>query len=268
MKFAPLFSAIGALLAAACGEVSGSSSDSYGSLIQQAEQARVAGDLDTAVPLYARALQVNPAGLEAKLGLGQSYLAAGAPDEAAAQFRDVLARRDNAGARRGLASALIAMGQRTLAQEQLDEVLRTDPRDYRALNAYGVLLDTEGRHAEAQDRYRQAIAAAPPDYVAPRSNLGFSLAISGQGREAVTQLTAIAGSSGADARTRLNLAFAYAMAGDLVNALQACRRDLDEASAQRQLAYFMQLRALPIEARSAELRRNPMYFSQMPRRGA
>ena len=40
------------------------------------------------------------------------------------------------------------------------------------------------------------------------------------------------------------------------------RRDLDETSAQRQLAYFLQLRTLPVEARSAELRRNPSFFPQ------
>ena len=49
--------------------------------------ARQAGDLDTAIPLCGRALQANPQGTEAKLGLGQSYLTIGASNEAAAQFR-------------------------------------------------------------------------------------------------------------------------------------------------------------------------------------
>ena len=70
------------------------------------------------------------------------------------------------------------------------------------------------------------------------------------------------GSRGADGRVRQNLAFAYAMAGDLEASLQVSRRDLDEVSAQRQLQYFMQLRALPVELRSAELRRNPNFFPQ------
>jgi hypothetical protein len=61
---------------------------------------------------------------------------------------------------------------------------------------------------------------------------------------------------------RQNLAFAYAMNGDLENCLQVSRRDLAEQRAQRQLQYFMQLRALPVEARSAELRRNPNFFPQ------
>ena len=55
------------------------------------------------------------------------------------------------------------------------------------------------------------------------------------------------------------------MAGDLTNALQVSRRDLDEPSAQRQLSYFMQLRSLPLEARSAAVRSNPNFFPQAGR---
>jgi Flp pilus assembly protein TadD len=139
--------------------------------------------------------------------------------------------------------------------------LQADPRDYRTLNAYGVVLDMMGRHTEAQARYRQGIEIAP-DFMALRSNYGLSLAISGQAQEAIAQLVPLMGSRGADGRVRQNLAFAYAMNGDLESCLQISRRDLDEASAQRQLHYFMQLRALPVELRSAELRRNPNFFPQ------
>ena len=80
---------------------------------------------------YGRALQANPQGMEAKLGLGQSYLMLGAGDEAAAQFRDVLARRSgDTVARRGLASALLTMGQAALAEEQCLAALLADARDY------------------------------------------------------------------------------------------------------------------------------------------
>lgn len=269
MKLAPIFSAgralIGALLVAACGaDLAGSSAkgDNYDSSVQQADQARKAGDFDTAIPLYGRALQANPDGVEAKLGLGQSFLSIGAPDEAAALFRDVLTRREsNPVARRGLASALISMGQPDLAERQLEAALQTDPRDYRSLNALGVVLDMQGRHADAQAKYRQGIEVAP-DYLPLRNNFALSLAISGHPQEAIDQLAPIANSRAADGRVRQNLAFSYAMAGDLENALQVSRKDLNEQSAQRQLSYFMQLKALPPEARSAELRRNPSFFPQ------
>jgi len=271
MKLTPIISACLALVLAACGlDADGSSSrgDSYATSVQQADQARKAGAVGESVPLYGRALQVNPEGMEAKLGLGQSYLALGASDEAAAQFRDVLAKRSgDTVARRGLASALLSMGQPALAVGQLAAALQADAGDYRAMNAMGVALDMQGQHEEAQARYREGIALAP-DFLAPRSNLGLSLAITGRGQEAVAQLVPLAGGRGADARTRQNLAFAYAMSGDPTNALVVSRRDLTEASAQRQLSYYLMLKNLPISARSAEIRRNPSFFPQGSLRAA
>ncbi len=264
MKLAPILSVGLALVVAACGSDvgGGANGDSYDWSVKQADEARQAGDLSAAVPLYNRALQVNPGGVEAKLGLGQAYLSAGAPDEAAALFRDVLEKKaGNQAARRGLALALISMGQPTLAERQLDAALLADGRDWRTLNAYGVVLDMLGRHAEAQAKYRQGIELAP-EGVALRSNFGLSLAISGNSQEAIAQLAPLAQSRAADGRVRQNLAFAYAMGGDFEDCLLVSRKDLDEHSAQRQLAYFMQLRSLPVEARSAELRRNPNFFPQ------
>lgn len=268
MKLAPIITAALSLLVAACGlDATGSTAkeDSYESVVRQADAARKSGDLDTAIPLYGRALQANPQGMEAKLGLGQSYLSLGAGDEAAAQFRDVLARRSgDTVARRGLASALLTMGQPDLAEEQLRVALQADNRDYRALNALGVVLDMKGLHGEAQARYREGLALAP-DFQALHNNLGLSLAITSQPQEALAQLVPIANGSGADGRVRQNLAFAYAMAGDMANALQTSRRDLSEAYAQRQLSYFIELKNLPVEGRSAEIRRNPAFFPQSGR---
>jgi Flp pilus assembly protein TadD len=268
MKLAPILSAGLALFAAACGldlEGAAGKGDSYETALRQANEAREAGNLDTALPLYGRALQAKPDGLEAKLGLGQSYLALGAPEEAAAQFRDVLTRRSgDPVALRGLAAALISMGQPTMAERQLEAVLQADAADYRALNAMGVALDMQGRHTEAQARYRKGIELAP-DYPSLRSNLGLSLAISGQFQESLALLVPIANSPIADGRIRQNLAFAYAMAGDLEQSLQTSRRDIDEQSAQRQLSYFIRLRELPPDVRSGEIRRNPYFFPQTSR---
>jgi Flp pilus assembly protein TadD len=263
MKLAPIFSTGLMLIAAACSGLDPHpKGDSYETTVKEADDARQAGNLDMAIPLYGRALQTNPQGVEAKIGLGQSYLSIGASSEAAAQFRDVLAKREsNITARRGLASALIGMGQPTLAEEQIALVIQSDSSDYRALNVLGVALDMQGRHVDAQASYRRAIQLAP-DYLPTRSNFGLSLAITGPPQEAIAQLAPIATSRGSDARIRQNLAFAYTMAGDFENALQISRRDLDEKSAQRQLYYFMQLRVMPVEQRSLEIRRNPNFMPQ------
>lgn len=265
MKLAPFITAGLALSLAACGldaSIKAPHGDSYTAALQEADAARKAGELDVAVPLYGRALQANPEGMDAKLGLGESYLALGAGDEAAAQFRDVLARRaGDPAAQRGLAAALITQGQPELAEKQAEKALASDAHDYRALNVLGISLDMQGRHAEAQARYREGLALAPND-AALRSNMGLSLAIVGQPQEAIAQLLPLASGPKADGRIRQNLAFAYAMAGDFENSLQVSRRDLDEVHAQRQLSYFMRLRALSPQARSVEMRRNPYFFPQ------
>ncbi|HTR85370.1 MAG TPA: tetratricopeptide repeat protein [Reyranella sp.] len=232
------------------------------SALEQADAARKAGDLNSAIPLYGRALQENPDSVQAKLGLGQSYLSLGAGGEAAAQFRDVLAKHSgDTAAHRGLAAALIAQGQPALAEKQVEAVLQADARDFRALNVMGVSLDMQGRHVEAQTRYRQGIELSQ-DYIPLRSNLGLSLAISGQAPEAVALLAPLASS---DTKARENLAFAYAMAGDFTNALQLLRRDMNEPSAQRQLSYYIQLRSLPPDQRSVAVRANPNFFPQSSR---
>jgi Flp pilus assembly protein TadD len=270
MKLAPILSIGVALLVAACAGDTGTAShgDSSSSDLAQADAARQAGDLNVAIPLYMRTLQTDPDNVAAKLGLGQSYLSAGAGPEAAAQFRDVLARREgDAAARRGLAAALISEGQPELAEKQAEIAVAADSHDYRALNVLGIALDMEGKQAEAQARYRQGLQLAPDD-VALRSNMGLSLAISGQAQEAIAQLAPVAGGPLSDGRVRQNLAFAYVMAGDFTNALEISRHDLDEAHAQRQLSYFMQLKSLPPEARSAEMRRTPYFFPQLSKRGS
>jgi Flp pilus assembly protein TadD len=123
------------------------------------------------------------------------------------------------------------------------------------------MLDMMGRHAEAQARYRQGIEIAP-DFVALRSNYGLSLAISGQPQEAIAQLVPLIGSRGADGRVRQNLAFAYAMNGDLEACLQISRKDSRRGERPAPVAVLHAAPALPVELRSAELRRNPNFFPQ------
>ena len=71
-----------ALFLAACGTDldPAAKGDALSASVKQADQARKSGDFDSAIPLYGRALQARPDGVEAKLGLGQSYLTLGLPD--------------------------------------------------------------------------------------------------------------------------------------------------------------------------------------------
>ncbi len=95
-------------------------------------------------------------------------------------LRDALQRESgNVDAAIGLTRALLARKRPHEALEVLDKLLVAVPGDVRALNAKGVILDTEGRHDEAQALYRQALGAAPRNQML-RNNLNLSLALDGR----------------------------------------------------------------------------------------
>ncbi|MVT55433.1 tetratricopeptide repeat protein [Bradyrhizobium yuanmingense] len=75
-----------------------------------------------------------------------------------------------------LARVLLARQRPDEALDVLDQVLLAAPADLRALNAKGVVLDSEGRHREAQALYRQALATTPDNPVLS-NNLKLSLAL-------------------------------------------------------------------------------------------
>ncbi|TGN74200.1 tetratricopeptide repeat protein [Bradyrhizobium yuanmingense] len=75
-----------------------------------------------------------------------------------------------------LARALLARQRPDEALDVLDKVLLAAPADLRALNAKGVVLDSEGHHREAQALYRQALATTP-DNPMLSNNLKLSLAL-------------------------------------------------------------------------------------------
>ncbi|WP_244547283.1 tetratricopeptide repeat protein [Bradyrhizobium sp. Gha] len=95
-------------------------------------------------------------------------------------LRDALKQQpDNVDAAIPLARALLARKCPNDAIEVLDGILLAAPGDLRALNAKAVVLDHEGRHQEAQELYRQALAAEPANPML-RNNLKLSLAFEGK----------------------------------------------------------------------------------------
>ncbi|RXH03407.1 tetratricopeptide repeat protein [Bradyrhizobium vignae] len=95
-------------------------------------------------------------------------------------LRDALKQRpDNVDAAIPLARALLARKCPNDALEVLDGILLAAPGDLRALNAKAVVLDHEGRHREAQELYRQALAAEPANPML-RNNFNLSLDLDGK----------------------------------------------------------------------------------------
>ena len=82
----------------------------------------------------------------------------------------------------GMAAAATARGVRVRpgrAEELLLLALAQNPREAAVLNNLGIARDLQGRHAEAQKSYGEAIAANP-SMRAAQVNLALSMALSGQ----------------------------------------------------------------------------------------
>ena len=159
-----------------------------------------------AVSAYEAALVENRALGEAKVGLGRIALAVN-PAKAEALFLDALT---------------------------------SNPRDPTALNDLGIARDLQGRHAEAQTAYGEAIAAAP-ELRAPQVNLALSMAMTGRAGEAVRIMRPIGGRPEATARERHDLAAVLAMDGKSDEAAKLLRTDLDGTQTDAAVSGFQSL---------------------------
>ena len=130
-------------------------------------------DMAAAAMAYRAALVVDPKSVAAGLGLGRALIRSD-PRAAEAAFLDVTARQ---------------------------------PGNLSAWNDIGIARDLQGRHDEAQDAYRHALAAAPEaqDIAA---NLALSLALSGHADQAVSMLRPLAAIPDAPETWRRNLKLA------------------------------------------------------------
>ncbi|XIA67435.1 tetratricopeptide repeat protein [Bradyrhizobium sp. TZ2] len=88
-----------------------------------------------------------------------------------------------------LARALLVRKHAEEALQILDRVLLASPGNLRALNAKAVILDTEGRHREAQALYQRALATEPENEML-RNNLNLSRALNGKAESGKTSLRA------------------------------------------------------------------------------
>ena len=220
-------------------------SRSVASAMQKAGDAsRNRGDNRSAAAFYQRAHNADPNSVDALIGLGESYAAAGVFKQAAGAFRKALAvEGKNSRALRGLGNVLIAQDQPDLAIAEFEKVLTLDPKDYRAYNGLGVAHDATAQHSKAQEYYYAGLEIVPGD-VNLRSNLGLSLAFSGHYNGAIDVLRPLAQRKGATARDRQNLALAYGLAGKVDEAAKFSRMDMDSQAVQRNLSYFAALRSM------------------------
>ncbi|MGC3992469.1 MAG: tetratricopeptide repeat protein [Chthoniobacteraceae bacterium] len=145
------------------------------------------GDWDGAMPLYKKALQLNPNFQEALNDVGLNLAHAGHLAEAIEHFQQAL-QIDPLflQPRFNIANLLLQQGQTDAAIEQFQKILEIKPEVAEAHGEFGLALQTEGRFDEAISQLQQAIALKP-DYTEAHVNLGMTLQQKGQVDEAVVQ---------------------------------------------------------------------------------
>jgi Flp pilus assembly protein TadD len=223
---------------------------SYDALMRIGAAARSGGDLVNALGVYRRASDVdllNPAPLVAA---GDVLLEMGSVNEAIVSYNNALLRgSENLPALLGLAKAYLKTGKPALAMEPLSKAYALNPDDPKVLLLLGVTKDLSGEHQEAQAWYRRGLEFAPGDS-ALTVDLALSLALTGDYPGAISMLQPIAIGPRGSAQERQTLALIYGLRGNAVEAARLNRIDLDDVSAEHNLAYYATLRALPPDARS------------------
>ena len=115
------------------------------------------------------------------------------------------------------------------ARKAFETVLTLNPRSVKAENNLGLILETEGKVAEALNAYRIAIAwqrDSPHPSEQPYVNLGNLLIEQGQVKDAIAPLEKAVAIAPNDAYCRMTLGVAYRQLGQL----PAAQRELEKAT--------------------------------------
>ncbi|WP_176244957.1 SPOR domain-containing protein [Oceanibacterium hippocampi] len=185
----------------------------YAVMMRVAETTHANGDLATALHLYARAHQIEPARTEPLAAMGTLLRRSGRNGDAIqVQMRILELAPGNAAAHREVGYNLLAQDKPFQAGEEFRRALESAPGDVLALNGLAVSYDRIGDNGTAIALYRQALALEP-DNLAVRNNLGLSLALGGEFDQSIALLEAVAADPAATAQHRRTLAIARDLAG-------------------------------------------------------
>jgi Flp pilus assembly protein TadD len=205
-----------------------------------ADAAISAGSPAIALRIAEGMLATDPRNTGALLRQGRAYMQVGNTAAAETSYRRALAidgRLDEA--RLGLAKIWLATDP-VQAEKVLLEVLAHDAHNTAALNNLGVSRDLQGRHAEAQEAYQQALQYHP-GLASAQENLGLSLALSGKPQEGAAMLDQLAKDGTSDRKVRDDLAVALTLSGRTGEAGQVLQEELSAPDVNKALAGYRAL---------------------------
>ena len=174
------------------------------------------GQNQDASTAFQRALELDPASLHGKLGLGRLRLTTD-PAEARVLFQDVL---------------------------------KSEPRNVSALTNLGIALDLLGQHAEARDAYQQVLKDNPGN-TAVQVNLALSLGMSGDTGAALRVIEPLAINPSAPTKLRHNYAAILAMAGREADAAAVLKPDLSPDEVRQALTAYTRGRSVSVASAPA-----------------
>lgn len=215
----------------------GPSVATYERFMRFAEKAERQGNLPVTAGMYQRAHNVAPDRQEPLLKLAVIYKGIGYYAQAAEAYRRAVAI--DAGDSTLLVDygvLLLIMDQPKEARIQFNRALELEesPTLY---NGIAVAYDVSGDHSAAQAYYRVALEIEPGN-LAARSNLGLSLALSGDHLQSIKVLKSAVAHPYATREQQRMLAAAYALAGDLPAAAEIGGPGFDEAAAREILERY------------------------------
>lgn len=213
------------------------SAASYERLMRFAAKAEKQGNLPVTAGLYQRAHNAAPDRQEPLIKLAMIYKGIGYYVQAAEAYRRaVTIDASDSALLVDYGVLLLLIDQPTEARIQFNRALELgeSPTLY---NGIAVAYDVSGDHSTAQAYYRVALELEPGN-LAARSNLGLSLALSGDHLQSIKVLKSAVAHPYATQEQRRMLAAAYALAGDLPAAAKVGGPGFDEAAAQEILERY------------------------------
>ncbi len=208
--------------------------------LDAAHAAMTGGAPEIALNICRQIATRNPADAEALACEGDALAALGNATAADTEYAAALALDP------GSVAALLGSGRQRLADDPKRAealflaALKQKPHMAAALNDLGIARDLQGRHAEAQKAYGEAIGA-DPDMRAAQVNLGLSTALGGRPAEAARLLRPLGGGEDASTRERHDLAAVLAMSGRIPEARRLLSPELKGADLDTAITGYRKL---------------------------
>ncbi len=202
-----------------------------------ADAAISGGDPAMALKVSQAALASNPQDLDALYHEGAAYYAMNRCMDAIAVYKVALGLdAHSAQAQVGIGRCLLRRNA-VEAEQAFTAAVQDDPNNAAALNDLGVARDLEGNHAGAVEPYQKALLLQPGT-VATEVNIGMSLALSGDGDDALQYLGPLATSQDATPKIRQDYAAALVAAGRDTEARAVLAVDLPPDGVNQLMADF------------------------------